>query len=364
MRALFLAVLLIVFGAPVFAEVPDLCPDIEREIPDDQIVIGTRFEPPFIQGDKRNPEGLAVALFELIARCINLDRANYQFIEFPTEAGLKLATVEGAVDIVIAPLALNADDEIGLDFTFPYFQSQLATLVAERTKSANFKRLIDRILQSNILSIIGGLLAFMIVVALYYWYFERKSGNEFFEGGPLSGLYRAIIWAALVVFQGRGEPFDLSSRGGQLIMLFLIFFGVTIISSFTAVITSSLTLQGLEPEVSTVADLQDKVVEGKDAEVWAEENFIKVRTTRSLPGAYWDLTTGKVDVFIHEKEVLQYHMLQGMDGVKFSQLTVAPVPLALALPEGSVLREDINRAILRILASPLWEDELKRYLGE
>ena len=153
MRGLILF-FLISLAAPALAEVPDLCPDIRRPAPDEQLVIGTRFAPPFVQGDKRNPEGLAVALFELVARCVNLDPAHYDFVEFPTETGLKLATAEGAVDIVIAPIALNADDEFRFDFTFPYFQSELATLVADRTKSANFLRLIDRILQSNILMII------------------------------------------------------------------------------------------------------------------------------------------------------------------------------------------------------------------
>ena len=35
-----------------------------------------------------------------------------------------------------------------------------------------------------------------------------------------------------------------------------------------------------------------------------------------------------------------------------------------ALPQGSALREPINRALLAIIAEPEWNQTLTRYLGE
>ena len=37
--------------------------------------------------------------------------------------------------------------------------------------------------------------------------------------------------------------------------------------------------------------------------------------------------------------------------------------VSMALPEGSRLREPLNRALLRVTATDRWEDLLQRYLG-
>lgn len=351
---------------PAKAEIPDLCPNLSIDAPETTLVVGTQFSPPFIQGDKGKPNGLSVDFWNYIATCLNIPSNSFEFKEFGAEKDLLVSVKSGNVDVAIAPLALNATDEAALDFSFPYLESEIAALVADRTSGANFKRLIDRIFQSQILYIVLGLLAFMTLVACYYWWVERKRGNTFFSGGPLSGFYNSMIWAALLVFQGRGDPFQLASRGGQLIVLALIFVGVTIISSFTAIITSSLTLQGLEPEISTIDDLKTKIVEVMEderASEWAALKGVDIRSTRSIPNAHWDLISGEVDVFLHDKEVLQFYVKEGaMTDVKFSPLTVAPVSYALALPQRSELREPINRAILNILESTAWESTKAKYL--
>lgn len=347
---------------------PGYCPEIEPielELP---MTIGIKFAPPFVMGSKNNPKGLSIELWQLIASCLDLDDNDYTFVEYGSAESLIEAAQIREVDLSIAAISVTAEREQKVDFSHSYFEASLGTLVANRDGTANFALLVGKILQSNLLNIGLGLLFFMFTVALYYWYTERKWGNPFFSNGPLKGFYQALIWATLLVFQGRGDPFSLNTRVGQLFVLFLVFFGVTIISGFTAVITSSLTLQGLEPEITQVSDLKNNVVAVKVqsvAQTWADENNVFVRPMQTFPQVQRKFNEGEIDVFIHDKQILQYLVNEkSLVDVKLGPLSLLPQDYAIALPEQSPLMEGINRSILKILESTIWSAYLREYLGE
>ncbi|SFR58231.1 Ligand-gated ion channel [Yoonia tamlensis] len=353
--------------APPPANAQQHCPQNLGSTPDLPIIVGTKFAPPFIMGSREAPNGLAVAFWEMIAGCLGLGPSDYRYVEYGTNAELVLATAAGNVDIALSNLPINLAHERIVDFSFPYFDASLGVIVPDRSRGANFAILLGRIFHSNILVIVAGLLGFMVFVGLVYWWMERRSGNEFFTQGPLSGLYRAMIWAALLVFQGQGNPFELRSRFGQLFVLLLMFVGVTIISSFTAIITSSLTLQALEPEINTIADLESRtvaVISQSQAAEWANSAGINTQSMRAFSQVQRNFDEDQIDVFVHEEAVLRYLVNDKiLTGVKLAPLTVAPSRYAIALPPDSPLRESINLSLLTILDGPAWAGVLQEYFG-
>lgn len=365
LRILLCALLSGLFAGQVMAQAG--CQSIQFERPEAPLVIGTKFSPPFVMGSKDAPEGLTIALWGRIADCLGLGSADYTFVEYGTNADLIAATNAGHVDLALSALPVTLAHETVIDFSHPYLDAALGVIVPDRTRGANFALLLSRIFHSNILSIIAGLLGFMVLVALIYWWMERRSGNVFFQQGPLSGLYRSLIWSALLVFQGQGNPFELKSRFGQLFVLLLMFVGVTIISSFTAIITSSLTLQALEPEVNVVADLENRavaVMSQSDSAAWAVEADIAVIPMQVFSQVQRNIDEGLIDAFVHEREVLQYLINQrSMTGVKMSPLKIDPRSYAIGLPSGSPLHEAINRAVLIVSQDPEWEDLLRDEFG-
>lgn len=343
------------------------CHDIGFQAPDEPIRVGTKFSPPFVMGSKQAPEGLAIDLWSIIADCLRLDEKDYRYVEYGTQSDLIQGVVDGAVDLAISNVPISLENERIIDFSYPYFDTSLGAIIPDRSRAANFSLLIQRILQSNIVSIIMGLVGFMVFVAIVYWWLERRAGNEDFREGPFGGLYRALIWAALLVFQGEGDPFELKSRFGQISVLLLMLLGVTIVSSFTAVIASSLTLQALEPEVRTVADLEGKSVavlsQSEAARLASEDNVVVQQLqTFSQMQRYFD--EDQIEVFIHEKEVLRYLISQrSVSGVKLSPLTLAPRSYAIVLPQGSALREPVDLSILGIMGTPVWDAAVQKYFG-
>ncbi len=343
------------------------CQSVQFARPDTPLVIGTKFSPPFVMGAKDAPEGLVIDFWGRISDCLGLGRADYSFVEYGTNADLIAATNAGEVDLALSALPVTLANETVVDFSHPYLEAALGVMVPDRSRGANFGLLLSRIFHSNILSIIAGLLGFMVLVAVIYWWMERRSGNEFFQQGPLSGMYRSLIWSALLVFQGQGNPFELKSRFGQLFVLLLMFVGVTIISSFTAIITSSLTLQALEPEVNVVADLENRavaVMSQSDSAAWAVEADIAVIPMQVFSQVQRNIDEGLIDAFVHEREVLQYLINQrSLTGVKMSPLEIEPRSYAIAMPPGSALREAINQSVLIVSDDPEWAEVLREEFG-
>lgn len=362
---LILLVSVTVYSA-VFAA-PSYCPDVEPLSPQQTLRIGTKFSPPFVMGQIASLKGVSVDLWRLLADCMALESDQYQFIEYGTTNDLIIATQNAEVDLAIAAISVTPERETMVDFSHRYFQASLGTLVANRDGGANFSLLLAKIFRSNLLNIVFGLLSFMVIVAIYYWWTERQKGNEFFAEGPLKGFYRSLIWSTLLVFQGRGDPFLLNTRFGQLFVLFLMFFGVTIISSFTAVITSSLTLQALEPQVTKVSDLNGKTVAVKNLSVaadWAADNGIFVEQMQTFPQVQRKFDEGTIDAFVHDREILQYLVnTKALVNVKLAPLTMEPQDYAIIVPEGSDILEPINRSLLTILQNTIWMDVQQKYLG-
>ncbi|MFP3940460.1 MAG: ABC transporter substrate-binding protein, partial [Thermoanaerobaculia bacterium] len=67
---------------------------------------------------------------------------------------------------------------------------------------------------------------------------------------------------------------------------------------------------------------------------------------------------------VYDEPILRY-LVRGTDD-PFAVLpgTFERQDYAVALPEGSPLREPVNRALLRVIDRPAWDETLERYLGE
>lgn len=353
--------------APIAAVAQAYCPDPPLAAPAPPIVVGTKFAPPFVMGPKDAPEGLAIDLLALIGDCLGVVRDDVTFVEFGTAEELIDATAAGGVDVAVSTLPITVADEARVDFSFPFYEAPLAVIVADRDRMTNFGLLLSRIFQSNVLTILLGLVGFMVAVALVYWRVERQSGNDFFREGALQGLLRALILAALLVFRGKADPFTLKSQGGQVFVLLLMLLGVGIVSSFTAIITSSMTLQALEPEIRTLSDLENRnvgVLSDSAAAEWAAEAGITVRPLRTFGQVQRYFDEGEIEAFVHEAPVIRYLINRAnLRGVKRAPLSIAPRDYALAFPTDGALREPANLALLTIVDSPAWQATLREYFG-
>jgi ABC-type amino acid transport substrate-binding protein len=327
------------------------------------LVVGVKFAPPFAMArDGKAWRGLAVDLWETIAQCLG---TRFEYREYTDVDELLAAVARREVDVGIGAIDIDADRERRVDFTHAYYQGSLGVIVGDDAPAGGFAAALRGFMRPGVLLVVLGLGLTTLFVAYVYWRVEGRRGNRLFDEGPARGFYNALIWSTLLVFSGRGDPFEIRHRAAQLFVLFLTFFGVTIVSGVTAVITSSLTLQGLPTTIRTVADMKGHdvaVMSNGRARDWSVRERLYVRQLRSWPEVQRGFDERSIQAFVHDRDILQYLVKDGyLRTVRVEPLSFRPQGYGFALANASPLRKPINRALLAIQEDGVWTVMTDRY---
>ncbi|HET7866521.1 MAG TPA: transporter substrate-binding domain-containing protein [Burkholderiaceae bacterium] len=363
--ARLLTFLLAAWLAPAQAA-PQFCPaGVQVAAGMAPLKVGVKYAPPFVmENDKKGWQGLAVEMWETIALCLG---TRHEYIEFATTEELLAAIEKHDVDVGVGALSITSAREQRVDFSHPYYTGSLGAIVRDVTQARGFLDVLKGFLRPEVVLIVLGLVLSTVLIAYTYWRVEGPRGNRFFGDGPARGFYNATLWAVQLVFSGRGDPFEVQHRAGQLFVLFLTFFGVTIVSGVTAIITSSLTLQGIEWRIQNVADLKKLdlgVMITGQARDWALRERLYVKQLRSWPEVQRRFDEKSIDAFVHDRDILLYLVKDGyLKDVRVEPLSFMPEGYGLAVASGSPLREPIDTSLLAVQEDGVWAVLMNKYLG-
>ena len=158
------------------------------------------------------------------------------------------------------------------------------------------------------------------------------------------------------------------SPGGRFIACIWMFSGLFIIASFTAAVTSVLTVTQLKSRIAGPADLSRvrvATVAGSTSEQYLRSRHIISKKHSDVWSALEALQAGQIGAVVYDAPILRYEAHQHFLGeVHVLPTTFERQDYAFALPTGSPLRERINRVLLRKIGSPEWRGVLADYLGE
>jgi polar amino acid transport system substrate-binding protein len=352
-------------GLPVALAAPQFCPR-EAQLPSGTALkVGVKYAPPFVlENGRKGWQGLAIELWETTALCLG---TRHEYIEFATGDELLAALERREIDVAVGALSITSERERRVDFSHAYHNGSLGVIVRDVQQTRGFLEVLQGFLRPEVVGIVVGLVLATVLIAWAYWRVEGPRGNRFFGDGPAKGFYNAVLWSIQLVFSGRGDPFEIRHRAGQLFVLFLTFFGVTIVSGVTAIITSSLTLQGLQWRIQSVADLKTQdlaVLTTGRARDWALGEKLYVRQLRSWPEVQRGFDEKAIEAFVHDRDILQYLVKDGyLKNVRVEPLGFQADGYGLAVASGSALREAIDTSLLAIREDRLWAVLLEKYLG-
>lgn len=345
---------------------PQFCPaGVQGAAGTAPLKVGVKYAPPFVmENDKKGWQGLAVEMWETIALCLG---TRHEYIEFATTEELLAAIEKHDIDVGVGALSITSARERRVDFSHAYYTGSLGAIVRDVTQARGFLDVMKGFLRPEVVLIVLGLVLSTVLIAYTYWRVEGPRGNRFFGDGPARGFYNATLWAVQLVFSGRGDPFEVQHRAGQLFVLFLTFFGVTIVSGVTAIITSSLTLQGIEWRIQNVADLKKQdlgVMITGQARDWALGERLYVKQLRSWPEVQRRFDEKSIDAFVHDRDILLYLVKDGyLKDVRVEPLSFLPEGYGLAVASGSPLREPIDTSLLAVQEDGVWAVLMHKYLG-
>lgn len=349
----FLITLLLCFGAlPVWADEP----------PAKLLRVGISEVPPFvIQEPDGSWRGISVDLWQSVAA-----QAGYRFELQPMPFKALLPSLEaGQLDVVVGALTMTAEREARFDFTHPFYRTGLAIGVP-RGGDGGWAA-VKGLLSWQFVSLILGLAALLLVVGGLVWLFERRRNQEQFGGTPVQGLGSSFWWAAVTMTTvGYGDKAPLT-LGGRLIGLVWMFAGLIMVSTFTAAVTSALTVGSLQGGIQGPEDLRGAHVATIDKTVSAhylDSQRIRHSDYPNLLGAMRAVQQGEADAVVYDLPIMQYRngeLVQG--GLRLLPGTFENQSYAFALASGSPYRERLSQELLRITGSEDWDKVLRLYLG-
>jgi ABC-type amino acid transport substrate-binding protein len=281
--------------------------------------------------------------------------------------GLVDGLASGEYDIGVAPLTMTAEREEKIDYTYSYFNTGLSIAVPNRG-SGSWTAAAGRLLSMRFLQVVVALIAVLLAVGFLVWLFERKRNPDMFGGSAAHGIGSGFWWSAVTMTTvGYGDKAPLT-LGGRLIGLIWMFVALIIISSFTAAITSALTVSQLSSGITGPDDLyraRVATVENSASATYLTDHSISFRAVDSPADGLALLAAGEVDAVVYDAPILRFLINQSYK----SSLRILPglfveQNYAFGLSTGNPLTEQLNRALLQVTASQEWQRVLAEYLGD
>jgi polar amino acid transport system substrate-binding protein len=329
-----------------------------------ELIIGTKQAPPFAMKDEAGDwSGISIELWRGIAAELGL---SYKFREFDLQ-GLLGAVERGEVDAAVAALTVTAEREKTMDFSHPFYNTGLSIAVLP-TKSSGLFSILGRILSPDFLKIVGALTMLLFAVGLVMWLLERKRNAAQFGGTPAEGIWSGFWWSAVTMTTvGYGDKTP-QTWAGRLVAIVWMFTALVIIAGLTGAIASALTVSHFEAAVNGPEDLHRVsvgTIAGSTSEGYLRAHRIMYHNFPTVEEGLRAVAERRIDAFVYDAPLLQYLTRTQFAGeVKVLPRTFEKQNYAIAMPQGSSLREPLNRALLKRISQPEWQDTLYRYLGE
>ncbi len=325
------------------------------------LVVGTKEAPPFsMKAEDGTWSGISIDLWRRIAEELHL---HYRFKE-TTLQGLIDETAAGSLDAAVAALTVTNEREQVVDFTQPFFATGLGIAVP-KTAKFDWWRLLGSLMSVAFLEALLAVIGITILVGLIVWLIERRH-SEHFGGDVKKGAVTGVWWSALTMAQA-GPDLEPGTIVGRLIAVAWMSVSLIAIAVFTAGITSQLTTRQLLGVVHSAKDLKYTrvgAVAGTASLDYLTKRGIRFRAYATPKEGLNALKAGKLDAFVYDRPLLAWYANQEFDNsVDVLDVTFDKQSYAIALPNDSPLRVQINLVLLPLIRSQWWEDMNTKYLG-
>ena len=326
----------------------------------DTLVVGVKISPPFIMKNGLNYEGLSIDLWTKLAEKLNVE---YEF-KLYNLSNLLIAIENGEVDICISPMTVTSDRIKMIDFSQPFYTSNLSIAVPSNVKDS-IATFINNFFSLNFFKAIFILLMVLLMFGFFIWLAENKNNSHFAKG--IKGVADGMWWAAVTMTTvGYGDKTP-KSPFGRVIAVIWMFTAIIIISSLTASITTALTVKEMSSKIETVNDLKSTVVgtieNSASARFLIDNEINRLRYFNDVESGLHALASEKIDAFVYDEPIIRYLIQkEGLD----DKLQIVPNDFlvqyySFSFPKNDSLMQRVNPILMEELESIEWKATLNKY---
>lgn len=337
------------------------------QIAKDTLVVGIHEDPPFIIKNKKgNYEGISVALWEDIAQ--GLDQP-FIYKEYTDDIGIIRAMDYEELDLSINPLLNSPVRMAKFNVTQPFYVSKLGVAITSSSQS-QFQIFINNFFSRAFLNVILLLLLILLSFGTLLWLLERRHNKYQFRPG-VKGLLDGLWWAAVTMTTvGYGDKAPKTHAGKTLAIIWM-FTAVIIISSFTATIATTLTVNTLAADIKGIADLavvnKIGIVGASDSEYFLQDHNMSAHQVYRTPDqGLRALARGDIDCLVHDRIQMEYLIRTNQLETKINLLPFGFENRyrSFMLPKSQPNFEALNLKLIEIIQEPTWKEVLAKYTSE
>ncbi|CAD6219142.1 unnamed protein product [Miscanthus lutarioriparius] len=260
---------------------------------------------------------------------------------------------KGEFDAAVADITITADRSQHVDFTLPYMSSGISMVVPMRDQRSKRPWAFLKPLRYDLWLVS---FAFFVFTGFVVWAVEHRSNKEF--RGPPSYQIGTLLYFGFstLVFAHRE---NLKSNLSRFVVVVWVFVVLILQSSYTASLTSMLTVPQLQPAIGDFASLwrgTDKVGIMNNSFMWAAMNksgfpqsrLERYQATQSFHEALLNCTIGAI---VDETPYLRLFLKSYCDNFTETAQSNKTGGFGFAFPKGSPYVADLSRAILNLTES-------------
>ena len=328
----------------------------------DPTIVGIKEVPPFAFKDPKGKwMGITVDLWKEIQ---SKNTTEFQLQEMALDK-LLIAIERADIATGIGAISILNEREKKFDFSIPYFDTglALATRTEYENNAWNYLGTLGKIIKALIPWVL-----LLLVVGVLIWLIERKINEDQFHKPLGEGVGSGIWWACVTMTTvGYGDKTP-KSFVGRIIAVFWMFSGIILISSLTATITTSMTLDRLDDQIGTLDDLKNQktgVAESTAAARFLQDRGVTHNIFPSLDEGLAALSNGKINVLVHDEPIMKHVIAQKYSGtLQVLDIILDKQLYAFPSQDNAIILEQINLGIIEAMESGKLESIIQRYLPE
>ena len=314
------------------------------------VTVATHDLEPFVitRGDVKT--GFTIDILEEIAKHADW---TLDYVSVGNVAEQLKAVADGRTDAAATAITITADRTVEFDFSQPILNAGMQIMVpagnTERT-TPGLKDFLKLLFSKTMLIWLVAALTLAVVPSHIVWLMERRHSNSMVSKSYFPGIFQSFAWG-LGMLAGQAEEFPRHWITKALGVLWA-FVGIIFVAYYTATLTANLTVEQLDSQVSSPADLVGKkvcTVDKTNPASFLTTLGIGFTGVATIDRCYAGIKDNMFDAVVFDAPVLAYHIANdGSDDAVLVGTIFENEDYGIVFPIGSDLRKQADAALLKI----------------